>query len=283
MKLKRLFSLGLAATMLLALTACGGEDTQQEPEMTPYELVKQGSERLEALDGVAYELISQITIDNDLTTGTETPTIIYMDMDGTMKQVKVPTDEGTNDYQLYFDMNMTVPMLEAPDGEITTNMQMYYADGYMYYNLSDYDQKYKMAMDMTDAMAEMQGTNLDEIEEDMILDSSVTEENGGKVVKMTLDGSKMTDLVDEYAANVVNTADEQMVLQDMPYTVYLDADDNITAIEMEMKMTATAAEETVNIDMDMRLDVTETEGVTIDFPNDLDTYPELMVDPVKPE
>ncbi|MBQ3200003.1 MAG: hypothetical protein IJB67_06515 [Firmicutes bacterium] len=280
MKIKKLLSLGLAATMLLALTACGGEDTQQKPELTPYELVKQGSDRLDAMDGVAYELTTQITMDDNLTAGTETPTVIYMDMDGTMKQVKVPSDDGINDYQLYFDMSMTVPVLEAPEGEITTNMLMYYTDGYMYYNIPDYDQKYKMAMDMTDAMAEMQGTNLDEIEEDMILDSSVTERDGGKMVKMTLDGSKMTNLIDEYAANVVDTADEQMVLQDMPYTVYLDADNNITAIEMELKMTACAAEETVNIDMDMRIDVTETEGVTIDFPNDLDTYPELMVDPL---
>ena len=278
MKLKKLLSLGLAATMLLSFTACGGGD--KEPELTPYELVKQGSERLEALDGVAYELTSEVTVDHNLTTGTDIPTLIYMDLDGTMKQIKVPNDEGIDDYQLYFDMTMTVPMLDAPEGEMTANTLIYYTDGYIYYNLPDYNQKYKMAMDVTSAMAEMQGLDLDKIEEDMILDSSVAEKDGGKVVKMTLDGSKMTSFIDEYAANMVDTANEQVVLQDMPYTVYLDANDNITAIEMEMKMSTSAAEETVNIDMDMRLDVTETEGVTIDFPDDLDTYPELMVDPV---
>ena len=136
MKLKKLLALGMAIMLLAALTACGGGDQPSnqggDGELTPYQLVEQASEKLDAADGAAYNMNMDMTMTiPDLPEDQGTMT---MTMTGDVKQQKV----DDNNYTMAF--NMTTDMSAMGAG--TIDMEMYYADGYMYYNIPAAATKY---------------------------------------------------------------------------------------------------------------------------------------------
>ena len=268
MKLKKLLALGIAIIMLAALTACGGDD--QNDELTPYQFVEQASEKLESADGTAYNMNMDVSVTiPDLPEDQGTMT---MKMTGDAKQEKV----GENNYKLAY--NMSTDMYAMGAG--TVDMEMYYADGYMYYNIPAAEAKYKIAMDMQEALEEANSSALDGIEEEMVKESSMADEGDGKVVTMTLDGTKMTDMVTNMTGNLTASLGEggEISIGDIPYTVHIDADGNITSIEMDMTFDMTIQGSAMNMSMNLVMDVTSIGGVTVELPADLADYPELTED-----
>lgn len=274
MKLKKLLALGMAIMLLAALTACGGGDQPStqggDGELTPYQLVEQASNKLNDADGAAYDMTMDMTIavpDMSAEQGT-----ITMKLTGDVKQQKV--DE--NNYKLAYNMSTDMSALGA--GVI--DMEMYYADGYIYYNIPAAATKYKMAMTMEEAMQEANTSALDGIEEEMVKESSVADEGDGKVVTMTLDGTKMTDLVMDMAGDLTASLGDggEMNIGDIPYTVHIDADGNMTSIEMDMTFDMTVQGTAMNMSMNMVMDVTAVGGVTVELPADLADYPEATED-----
>ena len=121
---------------------------------------------------------------------------------------------------------------------------------------------------------------LDGIEEEMVKESSVAEEDGGKVVTMTLDGTKMTDMVMDMAGDITASLGEggEMTIGDIPYTVHIDADGNVKSIEMDMNFDMTVQGTAMSMGMKLVMDVTAVGGVTVELPADLADYPEVTED-----
>lgn len=268
MKLKKLLALGMAIMMVFALAACGGDDGgSASSNSEAYQLVKAASDKLDAAGGVAYDMTMDMTIADP----SDADNTFTMSMSGDAKQQKV----GDNDYKLAY--NMTTDMSALGAGVI--DVEMYYTDGYMYYNIPAAAQQYKTAMDMQEAMEQMNSSALDGIEEEMVIESSVAAEGDGQVVTMTLDGTKMTDMVMDVAGDITASLgdDGNITIGNIPYTVHLDADGNMTSISMIMDMTMTTQGMEMNMSIDMTMDVTATEGVTVDLPADLADYPEMAL------
>lgn len=108
----------------------------------------------------------------------------------------------------------------------------------------------------------------------------MADEGDGKVVTMTLDGTKMTDMVTNMTGNLTASLGEggEISIGDIPYTVHIDADGNITSIEMDMTFDMTIQGSAMNMSMNLVMDVTSIGGVTVELPADLADYPELTED-----
>ncbi len=268
MKMKKLLALVLAALLLVALAACGGggQDKVSE-ELTPYQMVEKANEAMNDADSAAYDLTMDMTMSmpelGDEGTFAFTTT-------GTVQTEQV----GENDYKMAYVLTQDMSAMDA--GEM--GMEIYYADGYMYYNMPDSELKYKMPVDMEEAMVD--STGLDELEEDMVLESTVADEGDGKVVTMTIDGAKMSDALIGLVGDAVGTLGEgdDMTINSLSYTVHLDADGNITSLEMPLDLSMTMSGSTMNMTMKVTIDVIAIGGVTVELPDDLADYPEMSLD-----
>lgn len=261
--MKKIMALLLSLSLVLGLAACG-EETQSE--VTPYDVVKQASEKLNSADGVAYKMAMDMTMSDP----TDQENSIAMDISGDIKMQKI----AENNYNIAYAMITDMSDVTDEDGSIAMNA--YYTDGYMYYDMSDFDIQYKIPMDMQEAMDTINSSSLTDLEKDMVKEQSIAADGTGQIVTMLLDGSKMTDLVQSMTGELVALdEDDKMVIQDMPYVVYLDADGNITSVEMEMEFSMVAEGMEMNMAMDMQMSVEQIGGVVVDLPEDLSEYEEL--------
>lgn len=264
--MKKFLALMMTLLMVLGLAACGdGGNT----DATPYEIVQQASEKLNNADGVAYSMEMGMKMSDPESDENS----IDMAMTGDIKMQKV----SENDYKLAYHMVTNVSAIDEAMGKV--EMDMYYAAGYMYYDMSQLGITYKIAMDMTEAMEYMNSANFDEIEADMVKEQSIKADGTGQVVNMILDGTKMTDMVksmsEEFAAL---GEDDAMTIGDIPYTVYLDENGDITNIEMVMEFSMEAEGMMMNMSMDTKMAVEQIGGVTVELPENLADYQELSLD-----
>lgn len=271
MKLKKLLAMGMAIMLVIALAGCGGDNkggnVTDENGMTPYQLLEQASQKMDEADGVAYTM----TMDMNMTVpGMDDA--IAMNMSGDVKQQKV----GENNFNLAYNMNTDMSALGAG----VVDMEMYYTDGYMYYNVPAANQKYKVPMAMEEAIKQANSGALDGIQEDMIKTSAVADEGEGKVITMTLDGTKMTDMVMDMAGDVAASLGEggNITIGDIEYVAHLDNEGNMTSLTMPMEMTISAQGQEMKMTMNMTMDVTAVGGVTVDLPADLADYPETTLE-----
>lgn len=264
-KMKKLLAVLCALMMVAALAACGGGDTKgggtTGGEPTALDLYNQANAKVAELDNVEYNM----NIDMHMTEPTR-QTEIDMTMGGNMKQVKVD-----DNYQMSFDMNMEIP------GQGAMDIAMYYADGYFYYNMPAAGMKYKEAMSVEDALGEMNASGMADLDESMVVDQSVTEEGGNKVVNLTLDGTKMMDYVSEVGGDMTASLQGgEVKLSNVTVKAVMDADANISTYEMTMPMEVTTQGVTMTMDMVLSMEVVATgDAVTVVLPDDLDTYQEM--------
>lgn len=261
--MKKFMALLMSMLLVLGLAACGGET---QSDVTPYDVVKQASEKLNNADGVAYSM----TMGMSMSDPSDEENSIAMDINGDIKMQKI----AENDY--YIDYHMVTDMSDITDEDGSIAMDAYYADGYMYYDMSDLGIQYKVAMDMQEAMDTINSSSLTDLERDMVKEQSIAADGDGQIVTLLLDGSKMTDLVQSMSGELVALGeDDKMVIQDMPYTVYLDCDGNITSIETDMSFSMAAEGMEMNMAMDIYMTVEQIGGVVVDLPADLAEYEEL--------
>lgn len=264
--MKKIFALIMSMLLVFGLAACG-----EQADLTPYEVSKQASEKLDNADGVAYSMEMTMKMSDP----TDAENTIEMAINGDIKMQKM----GENDYNLAYTMSTDMSAIEPTVS--TIDMNMYYTDGYMYYDMSDLGVQYKVAMDMQEALATINSSSFDQIEESMVKEQSIKADGTGQVVSMILDGTKMTDMVksmsEEFAAM---GEDDSMTIGDIPYTVYLDGEGNITNIEMTMDFGMSVEGMAMNMSMDMDMKVEQVGGVTVELPEDLADYEELVLDDV---
>lgn len=265
--MKKILALMMSLLLVFGLAACGGEQS----DLTPYEVVKQASEKLDNADGVAYGMEMTMKMSDP----TDAENTIEMAINGDIKMQKI----GENNYNLAYTMSTDMSAIDPSAG--TIDMDVYYTDGYMYYDMSDLGVQYKVAMDMQEALETINSSSFDQIEESMVKEQAIKRDGTGQVVSMILDGTKMTDMVksmsEEFAAM---GEDDSMSISDIPYTVYLDGEGNVTNIEMVMDFGMTVEGMAMNMNMDTKMNVEQIGGVTVELPDNLADYEELMLDDV---
>ncbi len=259
--MKKFMAVLAAMMMVFALAACGGDKQPAQQGNTndgpsAFELYTQAEEKMAELTDVEYNM----DIAMKMAAQGEN---MDMNMGGTLKQVKV----GENDFNLQFNMNMDMSAMGAG----TMDMNMYYTNGYLYYDMGQMGQM-KVAMDMATAEEQMNVNGMAELDESWVKESSVDGQN----VHMVLDGTKMTGLVDDYAGSMAASLQGgEIAMGDVTVDLVLDAEGLPTSYKMVMPMTVTTQGVEVTMDMDMTLDVIATEGVTIDFPEGMDSWMEV--------
>ena len=178
-------------------------------------------------------------------------------------------------------MNMTMDESLVAEGEQSSVSQVvsyYYADGVYYMDLGD--QKVKMDMSFEDALAQMGDlANMAEsgTSEPICLIDSIT--TSGNSMTVTYSAAGMSNLVDEVLAGMgmdEQTAGADFSMDDVTSSVTIENGAvSATSMTAVINMNVEGSAMTMNMSMDM--DINQTgDGVTIDVPDDLDTYTDII-------
>ena len=178
-------------------------------------------------------------------------------------------------------MNMTMDESLVAEGEQSSVSQVvsyYYADGVYYMDLGD--QKVKMDMSFEDALAQMGDlANMAEsgTSEPICLIDSIT--TSGNSMTVTYSAAGMSNLVDEVLAGMgmdEQTAGVDFSMDDVTSSVTIENGAvSATSMTAVINMNVEGSAMTMNMSMDM--DINQTgDGVTIDVPDDLDTYTDII-------
>jgi hypothetical protein len=150
------------------------------------------------------------------------------------------------------------------------DVNMYYTNGYLYYDMGEMGQM-KVAMDMAAAEEQMNVEGMAELEESWVKDSSVN----GNTIHLVVDGTQMTEYADMASSSMAGLSEDAMTIGDVTIDLTTDADGMPTTYKMLLPITVNAEGQTMTMDMDMTMDLVATEGVTIDFPEGMDTWQEV--------
>lgn len=178
-------------------------------------------------------------------------------------------------------MNMTMDESLVAEGEQSSVSQVvsyYYADGVYYMDLGD--QKVKMDMSFEDALAQMGDlANMAEsgTSEPICLIDSIT--TSGNSMTVTYSAAGMSNLVDEVLAGMgmdEQTAGVDFSMDDVTSSVTIENGAvSATSMTAVINMNVEGSAMTMNMSMDMAINQTG-DGVTIDVPDDLDTYTDII-------
>ena len=178
-------------------------------------------------------------------------------------------------------MNMTMDESLVAEGEQSSVSQVvsyYYADGVYYMDLGD--QKVKMDMSFEDALAQMGDlANMAEsgTSEPICLIDSIT--TSGNSMTVTYSAAGMSNLVDEVLAGMgmdEQTAGVDFSMDDVASSVTIENGAvSATSMTAVINMNVEGSAMTMNMSMDMVINETG-DGVTVDVPDDLDTYTDII-------
>ena len=185
--------------------------------------------------------------------------------------------------QISMTGTMNLEMDEALAGEgaetsINQDVSYYYADGVYYMNLGD--QKVKMDMSFEDALAQMGDlANLAEesASEPICLIDSIT--TSGNTMTVTYSAAGMSGFIDDVLSSM--GMDEAATgvdfnMGDVTSTVTIE-NGAIRAMSMTAVINLGIEEMTLTMDMSMDMDINATgNSVTVDVPDDLDSYTDLI-------
>lgn len=178
-------------------------------------------------------------------------------------------------------MNMTMDESLVAEGEqssVSQDVSYYYADGVYYMDLGD--QKVKMDMSFEDALAQMGDlANMAEsgTSEPICLIDSIT--TSGNSMTVTYSAAGMSNLVDEVLAGMgmdEQTAGVDFSMDDVTSSVTIENGAvSATSMTAVINMNVEGSAMTMNMSMDMVINETG-DGVTVDVPDDLDTYTDII-------
>lgn len=178
-------------------------------------------------------------------------------------------------------MNMTMDESLVAEGEQSSVSQVvsyYYADGVYYMDLGD--QKVKMDMSFEDALAQMGDlANMAEsgTSEPICLIDSIT--TSGNSMTVTYSAAGMSNLVDEVLAGMgmdEQTAGVDFSMDDVTSSVTIE-NGAVSAMSMTAVINMNVEGSAMTMNMSMDMDINQTgDGVTIDVPDDLDTYTDII-------
>lgn len=273
---KKLFVISMVLILALSIAGCGSKDSDDAKsggEQTPYEFYQEVSENSKNIKDAAFTGTTSVKMGES--------DAVNMNFDAKLVQ----RSETDADLEIKFDMS---GMGMDQEGYTT-----YFTDGYLYSDAAG--QKIKTQMDVKDALKMANNAQLDDFDEaifenaslttegeDTTIEFTVTEEQTEEIMKQTMSASGASSASD--SAAMLSQFSEMMKLGDMKIKMTADKDKMPKYMEMKIPMTIEAGESDESADAGMKMDCVVTmeyqsinTGLTIDFPDDLDQYQEATV------
>lgn len=174
------------------------------------------------------------------------------------------------------DMQIDEALVEAgAEISVSQDIAYYYTDGVYYMNLGD--QKVKMDMSFEDAMAQVSGLDQMQNSEPICLIDSI--DVSGSTMTVTYSGAGMSGLVNDVLGEMgmdTDTAGVDVQIGDVTSSVTI-SNGTIRSMDIDMQITMTVDGVAMTMDMTMDCTVNATgDRVTVDIPDDLDSYTDLI-------
>ena len=174
------------------------------------------------------------------------------------------------------DMQIDEALVEAgAETSVSQDVAYYYTDGVYYMNLGD--QKVKMDMSFEDAMAQVSGLDQMQNSEPICLIDSI--DVSGSTMTVTYSGAGMSGLVNDVLGEMgmdADTAGVDVQIGDVTSSVTI-SNGTIRSMDIDMQITMTVDGVAMTMDMTMDCTVNATgDRVTVDIPDDLDSYTDLI-------
>lgn len=174
------------------------------------------------------------------------------------------------------DMQIDEALVEAgAETSVSQDIAYYYTDGVYYMNLGD--QKVKMDMSFEDAMAQVSGLDQMQTSEPICLIDSI--DVSGSTMTVTYSGAGMSGLVNDVLGEMgmdTDTAGVDVQIGDVTSSVTI-SNGTIRSMDIDMQITMTVDGVAMTMDMTMDCTVNATgDRVTVDIPDDLDSYTDLI-------
>lgn len=174
------------------------------------------------------------------------------------------------------DMQIDEALVEAgAETSVSQDVAYYYTDGVYYMDLGD--QKVKMDMSFEDAMAQVSGLDQMQNSEPICLIDSI--DVSGSTMTVTYSGAGMSGLVNDVLGEMgmdTDTAGVDVQIGDVTSSVTI-SNGTIRSMDIDMQITMTVDGVAMTMDMTMDCTVNATgDRVTVDIPDDLDSYTDLI-------
>lgn len=174
------------------------------------------------------------------------------------------------------DIQIDEALVEAgAETSVSQDVAYYYTDGVYYMNLGD--QKVKMDMSFEDAMAQVSGLDQMQNSEPICLIDSI--DVSGSTMTVTYSGAGMSGLVNDVLGEMgmdADTAGVDVQIGDVTSSVTI-SNGTIRSMDIDMQITMTVDGVAMTMDMTMDCTVNATgDRVTVDIPDDLDSYTDLI-------
>ncbi|MDC7291528.1 hypothetical protein NXH76_27495 [Blautia schinkii] len=190
---------------------------------------------------------------------------IGMDMD-----MKILNPNGDD---MQADIAMDMDMLGQ-----NISMNSYYKDGY-YYTATG-DSKVKYIMDIKEMQEQIAANSVQTgLKKEDFKEISMEKKDKDSLITFTINGETMSNVVDSAMgalSDMLAGSDMEMKIGDIPGTATVNKDNYISAMTMKMPLTMTISGQEMTMDLDMDITYTDPgKDVTVEFPDDLDTYEEI--------
>ena len=174
------------------------------------------------------------------------------------------------------DMQIDEALVEAgAETSVSQDVAYYYTDGAYYMDLGG--QKVKMDMSFEDAMAQVSGLDQMQNSEPICLIDSI--DVSGSTMTVTYSGAGMSGLVNDVLGEMgmdTDTAGVDVQIGDVTSSVTI-SNGTIRSMDIDMQITMTVDGVAMTMDMTMDCTVNATgDRVTVDIPDDLDSYTDLI-------
>lgn len=247
--MKKILLMILAVTAALSFQGCG-------KEASAFEVYMQASEAMKKVDSISMNTNTKMSISVN-------EEKMDMTMSGTISEVI----KSETEIDMELDMQTNVRGQNMP-------MKAYYKDG-MYYVDAE-GSKMKMEMPL-DKMLAQTNSNLIEFPESSITNQSLKDVDGNKELTFTLDGSALKDVLDKQLSSLKNITGslEDFNIGSINLKAVVDKDGNMKSCQLVFPLEMSANGQNMKMDCDIEMEIIQVGGVTINFPEDLDTYKEV--------
>ena len=219
---------------------------------------------------ISADVSANVTVADQQVMSLSMPMDMKMDMDlENMDQSKISMTGK-------MDMQIDEALVEAgAETSVSQDVAYYYTDGVYYMNLGD--QKVKMDMSFEDAMAQVSGLDQMQNSEPICLIDSI--DVSGSTMTVTYSGAGMSGLVNDVLGEMgmdTDTAGVDVQIGDVTSSVTI-SNGTIRSMDIDMQITMTVDGVAMTMDMTMDCTVNATgDRVTVDIPDDLDSYTDLI-------
>lgn len=219
---------------------------------------------------ISADVSANVTVADQQVMSLSMPMDMKMDMDlENMDQSKISMTGK-------MDMQIDEALVEAgAETSVSQDIAYYYTDGVYYMNLGD--QKVKMDMSFEDAMAQVRGLDQMQNSEPICLIDSL--DVSGSTMTVTYSGAGMSGLVNDVLGEMgmdADTAGVDVQIGDVTSSVTI-SNGTIRSMDIDMQITMTVDGVAMTMDMTMDCTVNATgDRVTVDIPDDLDSYTDLI-------